>query len=75
MRAFQAAKGAHKGGTKGEDYVERIEFRLLLVYLRQYFEVWKMFEGVDSTSDKRITMDEFKAGMKHCSWDEENRKP
>jgi hypothetical protein len=40
MRAFQAAKGVGKARSKlSDDYVEASEFRLLLVYLRQYFEV------------------------------------
>ena len=51
MRAFQAAKGANdknaKKGSHGPDYVERCEFRLLLVYLRLYFELWEMFESID----------------------------
>ena len=35
MRAFQAAKNACKSKSKyGKDYVERREFRLLLMYLR-----------------------------------------
>ncbi|KAK3244780.1 hypothetical protein CYMTET_45624 [Cymbomonas tetramitiformis] len=61
MRAFQAAKGAHKS-TKleaGPDSVERIEFRLLLSYLRQYFELYQMFAQVDSSGDRRISLSEF----------------
>jgi Ca2+-binding EF-hand superfamily protein len=73
MRAFQAAKGAsdakEKKGSKGPDYVERNEFRLLLVYLRQYFEVWQMFDEVDTSDDRRITLAEFKAALpKIQSW-------
>lgn len=69
MRAFQAAKSVHqdKGGSSsssvGEDYVERIEFRLLLLYLRQYFEYWQMFTIINSTTDKRISLDEFKSAL------------
>lgn len=38
MRAFQAAKSS--GGKEGNpDYVDRKEFRLLMVYLLQYFEL------------------------------------
>ena len=66
MRAFQAAKGANDAKSKsesGKDYVEKCEFRLLLVYLRQYFEVWQLFEGMDSGNDHRINLEEFKEAI------------
>ena len=63
MRAFQAAKGVNdrrnKPGSHGPDYVEKCEFRLLLVYLRQYFEIWQMFDLVDSSDDRRVSYSEF----------------
>jgi hypothetical protein len=62
MRAYQAAKDvANKDNTSesGADYVEKSEFRLLLVYLRDYFVIWKIFQKIDSGNDARITMDEF----------------
>lgn len=66
MRAFQAAKKANDGKAKthdrGPDYVEAVEFRLLLVYLRQYFEVWQMFDQIDG-GDHRMSLDEFKAAI------------
>merc|ERR1712093_366385 len=73
MRAFQAAKGAstRKGreSKHGADFAEWREFRLLLVYIRQYFEVWQMFDEVDSADDKRVNLDEFKAALaKIESW-------
>jgi hypothetical protein len=38
--AFQAAKNAVPGENKlGADFVERKEFRLLLLYLKRYFEI------------------------------------
>ncbi|MCQ2821500.1 MAG: hypothetical protein MJ252_29940, partial [archaeon] len=41
MRAFQAAKTACKAkSTHSDDYVEWLEFRYFLVFLRQYFEYW-----------------------------------
>lgn len=66
MRAFHAAKGAHDGKSQSElgpDFIERCEFRLLLVYLRKYFEAWQMFEGIDSGEDYRIDLEEFKAAV------------
>jgi Ca2+-binding EF-hand superfamily protein len=73
MRAFQAAKGANdsknKKGSKGGDYVEKCEFRLLFVYLRQYFEIWQMFDEVDTSDDWRVSYDEFLAALpKIQSW-------
>ncbi|KAL3682566.1 hypothetical protein R1sor_000588 [Riccia sorocarpa] len=64
MRAFQAAKGVAKSNSKlGDDYVERSEFRLLMVYLKQYFELYEMFNKVDTSDDRRVSLDEFKAAV------------
>ena len=63
IRAFQAAKNAVKTKkSHGLDYVDRAEFRLLLLYLRQYFEYYQAFCRVDKDDDNRISLDEFKAG-------------
>ena len=60
MRAFQAAKGAVDTKSKlGGDYVEKSEFFLLLVHLKRYFELFVMFERVDTGDDRRINIDEF----------------
>eukprot|EP00667_Euglena_gracilis_P013357 EG_transcript_13767 len=67
MRAFQAAKGVHKGGKAklGDDYVTKSEFRVLLEYLRMYFELFVMFDRLDDDNDRRLTEAEFvkNAGM------------
>jgi Ca2+-binding EF-hand superfamily protein len=59
MRAFQAAKSVSKIPSQhGPDFIERSEFRLLLVYLRQYFELWELMSDI-SGSDHRISENEF----------------
>jgi len=73
IRAFNASKNVQttrgKASTRGADFIEASEFRLLLVYLRQYFEVWQMFEDVDSGDDHRIDLAEFKNAIKKIeSW-------
>lgn len=61
MRAFQAAKNAGPTRTKhSEDYIEKNEFRLFLVYLRQYFEYFEMFNRIDTGDDKKVNLQEFK---------------
>mmetsp|Transcript_82479 Transcript_82479/g.101177 ORF Transcript_82479/g.101177 Transcript_82479/m.101177 type:complete len:194 (+) Transcript_82479:2-583(+) len=60
--AFDVAKvAAQKAGVKGsEDYVEKREFRLLLQYTRQYFELYQLFSGMtDQAGDKYVGLDEF----------------
>ncbi|BBN12497.1 hypothetical protein MPTK1_5g20600 [Marchantia polymorpha subsp. ruderalis] len=60
IRAFNAAKGAGKSKAKlGADFVERSEFRLILVYLCQYFELYEMFSSVDTSDDRKVSKDEF----------------
>lgn len=71
LRAFQAAKNyiPTDAGTPGEDYVQRREFRIFLEFLRHYFELWVMFEGIDSEMDRRLNLDEFTAALPSlASW-------
>jgi len=64
MRAYQAAKNTGPKRSKhSEDYIERNEFRVFLVYLRQYFEYWEMFERIDENHDKKVTIVEFKHAL------------
>ena len=61
MRAFQAAKDHCKGkSTVGDDYVEKKEFRILILYLRQYFEYFLMYKEIDANGDGRLSINEFK---------------
>ena len=64
MRAFQATKNSCKSkNTHGADYVERKEFRLLLLALRQYFEYYQAFARIDTSDDSRISKEEFMQGL------------
>jgi Ca2+-binding EF-hand superfamily protein len=71
MRAFQAAKNymPSNAGTPGADYVQRKEFRILLQFLRHYFELWVMFEALDTGEDRRVNFEEFQAAIpKLAEW-------
>jgi hypothetical protein len=62
--------GIHKSKSSlGEDFIERIEFRMLLLYLRQYFELYVMFDEVDTSDDRRVDKAEFDQALgKISSW-------
>ena len=64
MRAFQAAKNVVDTKTiLGADFIERAEFRALLVYLQRYFELYAMFQRMDTGNDHRINVGEFMAAL------------
>ena len=64
MRAYQASKDKIKGKAKySKDYVEWLEFRILLVYLRQYFEYYVMFCRIDTSDDFKVNLQEFKKAL------------
>ena len=67
MRAFTHAKQSNKklkGKKKRkDDYVEFDEFRLLLLCMRQYFELYVGFSRLDSNMDRRLDYGEFVAGL------------
>ena len=63
-RAFHAAKDAVGEKGKAAKYIiAGEEFRLLLVYLKRYFELLFMFDEVDTSNDRRIDLDEFTKGV------------
>ena len=63
IRAFTAAKNKVKSKVKksynDDDYVSKGEFRVLLKYLRSYFEIWVAFDRIDTGDDRRINHSEF----------------
>ena len=64
IRAFNASKDKIKGKAKhSQDYVEWLEFRILLVYLRQYFEYYAMFCRIDTSDDFKVDFNEFKKAL------------
>lgn len=70
IRAFQAAKDTSKGkkrptrsGLSRDDYVEKDEFRLLLVYMRQYFEYFVAFNRIDVNMDQKLSLEEFRLAV------------
>jgi len=77
LRAFQAAKDL-TGSTEGHhaDFVTRSEFRLLLVYIQRYFELFAAFEVIDTGDDRRINAAEFMRATKLMrSWGVYVRNP
>jgi len=64
IRAFTFAKD-YCPGKPGQkyvnDYIEKREFRVFLVALRQRFEYLMAFRRVDLDDDGRIDIEEFKA--------------
>ena len=60
--AFDAAcdKYERYGIKKEDNLIEWMEFRIFLVYLRQFFEYWIMFEKIDSSGEHSINFKEFK---------------
>ena len=62
MRAFQYAKDyvpSKKSGNYGSDYIEKSEFRVFLIALRQRFEYLQAFQRIDTGGDGRIDFREF----------------
>eukprot|EP01062_Namystynia_karyoxenos_P059331 TRINITY_DN50776_c0_g1_i1.p1 TRINITY_DN50776_c0_g1~~TRINITY_DN50776_c0_g1_i1.p1 ORF type:complete len:549 (+),score=253.62 TRINITY_DN50776_c0_g1_i1:104-1648(+) len=67
MKAFNAARKKYRSKRPDpsghmDDYIQKPEFRYLLWYLREYFELWCMFEEV-AGDDHRIQYQEFEAAL------------
>jgi len=68
VRAFQAAKGTRSNGQGKQQnyqytYLEIGEFRLLLIWLRQYFEFLVMFKKIDTSRDSQLDYSEFQLAL------------
>eukprot|EP00744_Colponema_vietnamica_P014851 GILI01020796.1.p1 GENE.GILI01020796.1~~GILI01020796.1.p1 ORF type:complete len:198 (-),score=35.96 GILI01020796.1:166-759(-) len=67
VRAFNTCKSARvaKGAAADDqnNFIERVEFRLLLVYIYDYFEMYVAFDEIDSSNDKKVSMEEFKKAV------------
>jgi Ca2+-binding EF-hand superfamily protein len=63
--ARQNARRAKKSSTgeTGASYIEFKEFRMLLVYIHQYFEYLMIFDQIDTSDDRRIDFNEFKNAL------------
>ena len=59
--AYNAAKNKvkNKKSNISDNYLQFSEFRIFLVYLRQYFEYWVMFQRIDLSENNTIEYDEF----------------
>eukprot|EP00928_Gymnodinium_smaydae_P020126 TRINITY_DN1777_c0_g1_i1.p1 TRINITY_DN1777_c0_g1~~TRINITY_DN1777_c0_g1_i1.p1 ORF type:complete len:583 (-),score=133.97 TRINITY_DN1777_c0_g1_i1:108-1763(-) len=58
MRAYKATISGEKDG-----YVHRMDFPVLLRNVLFFNKLWDAFEGIDADSDRRLTFQEFQAGL------------
>lgn len=62
-RAFYAARAiAPPVASFSNDYIDWNEFRFLLIYVKHYIQIWVVFNRIDTSNDRRISMEEFKRG-------------
>jgi Ca2+-binding EF-hand superfamily protein len=64
IRAFNAAKTSLKAATShGDDYVSKAEFKYLIQYLRDYSNYWFVFNQIDTSKDRRVSLEEFEKAV------------
>jgi len=63
VRAFHAARDSRTVGKASEYVAQGDEFRLLLVYLRHYIQLLALFDGIDTSDDRRVDLREFKGAL------------
>jgi len=59
--AYKAAKGMDPNDD--DSFVDKSEFRVLLVALAKYCELWVAFEEIDDGDDHRINFEEFEGAL------------
>jgi Ca2+-binding EF-hand superfamily protein len=59
LRAYNASRALNTKPGQGQDYVEKNEFRMLLVYLYNYLKIWEVFASADDSDDRRLNKQEF----------------
>lgn len=63
-RAFHAARDiAPPVASFSNDYIDKNEFRVLLIYLKHYIELWQLFMTIDTSGDRRVRLKEFRSAM------------
>jgi len=63
-RAFHAARDFAPPVTSfSNDYIDKNEFRVLLIYLKHYIELWEHFSAIDTSGDGRVRLREFQAAL------------
>merc|ERR1712156_1396234 len=64
--AYKVARGSDPT-DKGEEqyFVDKSEFRVLLVNIRRFIELYAAFDHIDTGDDNRIDLKEFKQGLEH----------
>jgi len=63
IRAFNASLR----GNKKEGLLHKTQFRLLLWYLQEYLGLWQLFEALDTSGDRRISVQEFESALPRLS--------
>jgi|EP00640_Fibrocapsa_japonica_P000123 Ca2+-binding EF-hand superfamily protein len=61
MRAYKATITGEQ--SDGDDWVSKREFPILLRNLYMFNRLWRIFDEIDTGDDRRIDLNEFKAGM------------
>ena len=61
MRAYK--KADEKGSKQYEGLITRKEFVYFLHYVKVYNDLWKKFDVIDSSDDKRVELHEFIKGQ------------
>ena len=66
--AFRAARGAYDGLYDDKDDPENLkmqwsEFRIFLIFVKQYFRFYVLFDSLDYSGDGQIQIEEFKQSL------------